>query len=507
MRAEKFKIFLQRLVSHGRVALLAGAIAVGASTLAWTQAKQNSGATIQLVADDRPVSRDNKNGVTSFAPVVKKVAPSVVKVLVASTPKNVGYDDIFPDNPFFRRFFGDEFGRNERRESRMPKQQGLGSGVIVSEEGYILTNNHVVDNADEVKVSLTDGREFTAKVVGKDPKTDIAVVKIDASDLPAITIANSDNIEVGDLVLAVGNPFGVGQTVTMGMVSATGRGNLGLDYEDFIQTDAAINPGNSGGALVDAEGRLIGINTAILSRSGGNQGIGFAVPANLARNVMESLVRDGRVVRGFLGVNIQDLTPALAKEFNLEPSSGVVVADVTPDSPAAKAGIKSGDIITKLDGREVRDSRHLKLQVAQAAPGKALPITVNRDGKTRTLQVTPKELPGTELAARSGSSSSSDDNGTLNGVTVSDLDEAARSEMKVPAHIKGALVTDVRPDSPAYQAGLRPGDVILEIDRKAVKGAEDAVNLTEQDHDKRSLLRVWSKGGTRYVVVDESKVG
>jgi serine protease Do len=184
-----------------------------------------------------------------------------------------------------------------------------------------------------------------------------------------------------------------------------------------------------------------------------------------------------------------------------------VVADVTPDSPAAKAGIKSGDIITKFDGREVRDSRHLKLQVAQAAPGKALPITVNRDGKTRTLQVTPKELPGTELAARSGSSSSSDDNGTLNGVTVSDLDEAARSEMKVPAHIKGALVTDVRPDSPAYQAGLRPGDVILEIDRKAVNGAEDAVKLTEQDHDKRSLLRVWSKGGTRYVVVDESKVG
>jgi serine protease Do len=509
MRTERIKLLLQRLASNGRIAVLAGAIAVGASSLAWTQAKQGTDnrPTVKFVADDRPLSRDNKNGVTSFAPVVKKVSPSVVKVFVASTPKNVSYDGMLPDHPFFRRFFGDESAPNQqRREVPAPKQHGLGSGVIISEEGYILTNNHVVDNADEVKVALTDGREFTAKVVGKDPKTDIAVLKIDASNLPTITVANSDNIEVGDLVLAVGNPFGVGQTVTMGMVSATSRGNLGLDYEDFIQTDAAINPGNSGGALVDAEGRLIGINTAILSRSGGNQGIGFAVPSNLARNVMESLVRDGRVVRGFLGVNIQDLTPALAKEFELERASGVVVADVTPNSPAAKAGVKSGDIIIEFDGRDIRDSRHLKLQVAQAAPGKTLPMTVLRDGKTRTLQVVPKELPGSELASKSGSSDS-DDNGTLNGVAVADLEDAARAEMKVPSHVEGALVTDVRPDSPAFQAGLRPGDVILEIDRKAVTGAEDAVKLTEKDDDKRSLLRIWSKGGTRYLVVDESKIG
>ena len=510
MRTERFKLSLQRLASQGRIALLAGAIAVGASSLAWTQAKQGTDKrpTVKFVADDRPLSRDNKNGVTSFAPVVKKVTPSVVKVFVATTPKNVAYEEMLPDHPFFRRFFGDEFGRNQqRRELPMPRQHGLGSGVIVGEDGYILTNNHVVDNADEVKVAMTDGREFTAKVVGKDPKTDIAVLKIDASELPAIPVANSDKIEVGDIVLAVGNPFGVGQTVTMGMVSATGRGNLGLDYEDFIQTDAAINPGNSGGALVDAEGRLIGINTAILSRSGGNQGIGFAVPSNLARTVMESLVRDGRVVRGFLGVNIQDLTPALAKEFDLDRTSGVVVADVTPDSPAAKAGVKSGDVIVDFNGRDVRDSRHLKLQVAQSAPGKSLSMTVLRDGKTRTLEVTPKELPGSELAANSRSGGDADDKGTLNGVSVSDLEEAARAEMKVPSHVKGALVTDVRPDSPAYQAGLRPGDVILEIDRKPVTDAQDAVQLTEKDDDKRSLLRIWSKGGTRYVVVDESKIG
>src|SRR5688572_14256896 len=325
---------------------LFAALAIGLSGLAFSQLDQDSrGAAklspVRLTVDSKPVSRQGPT-VTSFAPVVKKVIPSVVQVTVSSKPKKIPSMD-FPDHPLFRRFFGDDFA--PERNFRAPRQHGMGSGVIVSKDGYLLTNNHVVDNADEVKVILNDGREFTAKVVGKDPKTDIAVLKIDAKDLPAIPVADSDQSEVGDLVLAVGNPFGVGQTVTMGMVSATGRGNLGLDYEDFIQTDAAINPGNSGGALVDAEGRLIGINTAILSRSGGNQGIGFAVPVNLARTVMESLIKDGRVVRGFMGVNIQDLTPELAKGFDLDRTSGVVVADVTPNSPAAKAGLKSGDIV------------------------------------------------------------------------------------------------------------------------------------------------------------------
>ena len=230
-------------------------------------------------------------------------------------PEGFGFND-----PFWRRFFGDQFGgQMPNRQFNTPRQHGLGSGVIVTKDGYILTNNHVVDNADEVKVTLQDGREFTAKVIGRDPKSDVAVIKIDAKDLPVVPMADSDKVQVGDIVLAIGNPFGVGQTVTTGIVSATGRGNLGIeDYEDFIQTDAAINPGNSGGALVDVEGRLIGINTAIFSRSGGNQGIGFAIPSDLARNVMDSLIKYGHVTRGYLGVMIQDVTPALAKEFKLK---------------------------------------------------------------------------------------------------------------------------------------------------------------------------------------------
>jgi serine protease Do len=333
---------------------------------------------------------------------------------------------------------------------------------------------------------------------------------VDAKDLPAVDLANSDQTEVGDLVLAIGNPFGVGQTVTMGIISAKDRGNLGLDYEDFIQTDAAINPGNSGGALVDADGRLIGINTAILSRSGGNQGIGFAVPANLARNVMEGLVKDGRVVRSYLGVSIQDLTPALAKEFDLKNTSGVVVSDVVPKSPAEKAGLKAGDVITDFNGKPVQDSRHLKLQTSQTPPGTTVPVKILRDGKSKTIEVAVKELPSNDLASggeRKNQEGSSSD--SLNGVAVSDIDNAVRHELNLPTNIKGALVQDVAPDSAAFEAGLRRGDVIQEINRKAVAGADDAVKLTDNVKEKKILLRVWSKdkGGSRYLIVDESKAG
>ena len=328
--------------------------------------------------------------------------------------------------------------------------------------------------------------------------------------MPAIEIANSDQTEVGDVVLAIGNPFGVGQTVTTGIISAKDRGNLGLDYEDFIQTDAAINPGNSGGALVDAEGRLIGINTAILSRSGGYQGIGFAVPANLARNVMEGLVKDGRVVRSYLGVNIQDLTPALASEFDIKNTSGVVVSDVVPKSPADKAGFKAGDVITDFNGKPVQDSRHLKLQTSQIPPGTTVPVKILRDGKSKTIEVAVKELPSNDLA--SNSRKGNEEGGasdSLNGVAVSDIDNAVRHELNLPAGVKGALVQDVTPDSAAYEAGLRRGDVIQEINRKPVSGADEAVKLTDNLKDKKILLRVWSKdkGGSRYVIVDESKAG
>ena len=346
---------------------------------------------VSLALDERPVSRDAV-GRASFAPVIKKVSPGVVKVFTTIKAQKTGLSGGSDMNDLLRRFFGDQFqGRMPRRNFSTPRQEGLGSGVIVTKDGYILTNNHVVDDADEVKVTLQDGREFTAKVVGRDPKTDIAVIKIDAKDLPAVPMADSDKVEVGDVVLAIGNPFGVGQTVTTGIVSATGRGNLGIeDYEDFIQTDAAINPGNSGGALVDVEGRLIGINTAILSRSGGNQGIGFAIPSDLARDVMDSLIKDGHVTRGYLGVMIQDVTPALAKEFKLKDTTGALVGDVVPKGPADKAGLKNGDVVVEFNGKKVTDSRHLKLEVARTKPGQTVPVKILRDGTTKTLEVTVK---------------------------------------------------------------------------------------------------------------------
>ncbi len=504
------KKWILRLAPPVRVALLVGTLAAaGVSGLAWMHPSQatEAAAPVRLNVIDQPVSREGRGG-TSFAPVVKKVAPSVVKVFVTTKGKNIPSADIPPlDDPFFRRFFGEDSSRGGRRNFPTPKEHGLGSGVIVTKDGYILTNNHVVENADEVKVALNDGRELIGKIVGKDPKSDVAVLKVDAKDLPAIDLADSDKIEVGDLVLAIGNPFGVGQTVTMGIVSAKDRGNLGLDYEDFIQTDAAINPGNSGGALIDADGRLIGINTAILTRSGGNQGIGFAVPSNIARNVMEGLVRNGRVVRGFLGINIQDLTSALAKEFDLKNTSGVVVSDVVPKSPAEKAGLKNGDVITEFNDKAVRDSRHLRLQVSQIAPGTKTSVKILRDGKARTLDVVVKELPSTDVASSEHKNQDASGSDSLNGVAVTDIDNGARHELGLPANVKGALVTDVTPDSAAHEAGLRSGDVIQEINRKPVTSADDAVKLTDNVKDKKLLLRVWSKGGSHYVVVDESKAG
>jgi len=364
-----------------------------------------------------------------------------------------------------------------------------------------------VDGADEVKVALQDGREFSAKVIGRDPKSDVAVIKIDAKDLPVVPMADSDKVQVGDIVLAIGNPFGVGQTVTTGIVSATGRGNLGIEeYEDFIQTDAAINPGNSGGALVDVEGRLIGINTAIFSRSGGNQGIGFAVPSGLARNVMDSLIQDGHVTRGYLGVMIQDVTPALAKEFKLKDTAGALVGDVVSKGPADKAGLKDGDVVQEYNGKKVSDSRRLRLAVGETKPGTTVPVKILRDGSSKTLEVTVQPMPGSEKLAKT-STPAGTDNGTLDGVGVSDLDQQTRQALKVPENVKGVVITEVQPDSPAAEAGLKPGDVILEINRHPVKAADEAVRLTENTNDKVTLLRIWSNGGSHYVVVDESKAG
>ena len=507
-RQKLMKRIFQNVSNRIAAVALGGAVVLAGSALAFTQKPKAENFNAPPL-DERPIAREAGSH-ASFAPVVKKVAPAVVKVFTTTRIHNTGFNGV-PDNmdDMLRRFFGDQFeGRTPRRNHGTTRQEGIGSGVVVTKDGYILTNNHVVDGADEVKVALQDGREFTAKVIGRDPKSDVAVIKVDAKDLPAVPMADSDKVEVGDVVLAVGNPFGIGQTVTTGIVSATGRGGaIGLDYEDFIQTDAAINPGNSGGALVDTEGRLIGINTAILSRSGGNQGIGFAIPANLARDAMQGLIKDGHVTRGYLGVMIQDLTPALAKEFNLKESGGALVGDVTPDSPAEKAGIKSGDVIVEVDGKKVTDSRHLKLEVARFHPGQTVPVKVLRNGSTKTLEVAVREMPGTDRLAKNDSQSKSDDNGTLNGVTVADLDRGARQQFDLPTNIKGVVITDVAPDSAAAEAGLKPGDVIQEINKKPVRTADEAVKMTEKTDSKTTLLRVWRNGGSHFIVVDESHAG
>lgn len=500
------KTLFNRLSSRLAVLALAGALGLAGSALAIDHAlkEKSPGPSGSVPLDESAVPRDGlPRG--SFAPIVKKVAPGVVKIVTTTKITETSVQE-FPgfNDPFWRRFFGDQFGRMMPHQFGPQVQHGLGSGVIVTQDGYILTNNHVVDGAKEVKVTLQDGREFTAKVIGRDPKSDIAVVKIDATSLPVVPMADSEKVQVGDVTLAIGNPFGVGQTVTEGIVSATDRGNMGIeDYENFIQTDAAINPGNSGGALVDLEGRLIGINTAILSRSGGSQGVGFAIPSNLARSVMESLIKNGQVTRGYLGVSIQNVTPALAQEFKLKDASGALVGDVVPDGPADKAGFKSGDVIVKFNGKKVSDSRRLRLQVAETGPGSSVPVEVVRNGEAKTLTVTVKQLPGTEQLADANPQNGGD-TGTLNGVDVGDLDSQARRQFNVPKEVQGAIITQVDPGSAAAEAGLKPGDVIEEINRHPVKSSADAVRLTENTRSKRTLVRVWDNGGSHYVVVDES---
>jgi len=376
--------------------------------------------------------------------------------------------------------------------------------VIVTEDGHILTNSHLVNGPREVEVTLQDGRQFIAKVIGLDAKSDVAVVKIDAHHLPTVPLADSRNVQVGDLVLAIGHPFGVGQTVTHGIVSAIDRGGMGIeDYESFIQTDAPINPGNSGGALVDVTGHLIGINTAILSSSGGNLGIGFAVPSELARRVMTDLFKHGYVVRGYLGVETQDLTPELAKEFKLHAATGALVGGVVPFGPAQRAGLEVGDVITRFDGKEVRGARQLKLSVAEAKPGQTVQFEVLRDGSARPLRVAIGQASNDDLLAKVARNVYEQDPGALQGVIIGELNSELRQELGIPRAVQGAVVLGVNPFSVAAEAGLKPGDVILSINRKEVRNAGDASQLTQNAKDKRTLLRVWSNSGSHFVLIED----
>jgi serine protease Do len=483
--------------------LAAGAMMFVMERLPW--GLRGHAATPKLNVQNAPIDREARFA-TGFAPVVKRVAPSVVNIYSSKVVKDTPQRFFFFDNPFGSPFGEpDEDAMPRSNRPRTRKEQSLGSGVVVSEDGFIVTNNHVVEGADEIKVALSDNRtEYVAKVVGTDPQTDLAVLKVDAKGLAAVTFADSDKLLVGDLVLAVGNPFGVGQTVTMGIASAVGRGGFGVvDYEDYIQTDASINPGNSGGALVDAEGRLVGINTWIMSRSGGNQGIGFAIPANLARLVLERISKDGRVARGYMGVVIQPVTADLAEEFKLpRGQEGALVGDVSVDGPAASAGFKEGDVIIEFNGKPVADNRHLRLSVSLTPPKTRVTAKVLRDGKEKLLTVTLGELPDAKAERglrKSGPEAPSDD--PFDGVEVGELDARWRRQLGAPATLKGAVVTNIDPNSPAAQAGLRRGDVITEIDRRPVRDADDAVQQSDKIRG-RVLLRVWTAEGSRFLVVD-----
>ena len=449
----------------------------------------------------------------SYAPVVEKVAPCVVTI---SSTKNVrrGQNPYFND-PTFRRFFGIPEGEegeapkrgNGETERKRKQAMGLGSGVVVSTDGHILTNNHVIDGADDIIVTIgSDKHEYRAKKIGGDAASDIAVLKIEGAKVQAITFADSDKVRIGDVVIAVGNPFGLTRSVSAGIVSSTGRGNLRMaDYENYIQTDASINPGNSGGALVDSEGRLIGVNTSIYSRSGGNEGIGFAVPSNLARSVMEGLLRHGRVSRGFLGIGLQEVTEDLAKAFKLEGSTGALVNEVKAGGPADKAGIKNGDIVAEVNGKRVDSPRELQLVVAGLSPGSKVDVKIVRKGEAKSVSVELAERPGQDLASGKAPAKPADPD-VLDGVTVGDVDADARKEFSLPEDAKGVVVTKVDPDSACADAGLKPGDLILEIEQEAVTSTKQAIALSEKlKKEKKVLLRISSKGTSRYVVVEDKE--
>jgi serine protease Do len=435
-----------------------------------------------------------------YSAVVKRVLPAVVSVSTSKMVKQTAME--MPDgvDPMFRQFFGNGNGQG----SNMPRQRNekaLGSGVIVSPQGYILTNNHVVDGATDVTVTLHDKREFKARVVGTDPRTDIAVLKIDGSNFPVLTLADSSKVEIGDIVLAIGNPFGVGQTVTAGIVSATSRGGLGIEQvEDFIQTDAPINPGNSGGALVDDEGHLIGINTAILAgNSGGNQGIGFAIPINMARHDMDEILAHGKVEHGYLGILPQDVTAALAKSFHASDTNGALVGEITPDSPAAHSSLKQGDIIVAVNGQAIADASQLRTRIGMLDPNQTVVLKVLRNGTTEDVSVKLGDFPSKEERASVNEPSP---DSSLKGVTVENLTPDAVQQLKLPATTKGVVVDEVNPGSRAADAGLQPGDVIQQVNHQPVSSVKEyshAVNASKKDDSV--LLLVDRNGNTMFLAV------
>jgi serine protease Do len=481
------------------VALVGGGL-LASSLRNWTGRNVVGAApvTMPMAKDALPISLGTfTNG---FSSVLKPALPAVVNIHTSKVVKQHGGMNPFGNDPFFRQFFGDQF----QGKPQPQREQSLGSGVIITPDGTIVTNNHVIDGASDIKVQLSDKREFQAKLIGTDPKTDVAVLKINASGLPTLPLGDSTALHVGDLVFAIGDPFGIGETATMGIVSATGRGGLGIEnYEDFIQTDASINPGNSGGAMIDLHGNLVGINTAILTGGGGgNQGVGFAIPISLAKNVMDQILTHGKVVRGYMGVYIQDVTPEMAHAFGLEQAGGALVGDVSPDTPAARAGLKKGDVILKLNGQPVDSRNQLTLQVSQSPPGTAVKLGIWRDGKMQDVTLKLGELP--EKAAKE-EGEEAHGNSALEGVNVDNITPDIAQQLNLPAGTHGVVVTDVDPSSQAATTGLSRGDVIQEVNHKPVHNVDEYNQAITSTGKKPVLLLVNHGGRTNFIVVEPTQ--
>jgi len=450
----------------------------------------------------------------AFAEIAKEASPAVVSIRVEKTMESVpGFsfgdgDGQDPMEDLFNRFFRDRMPQGhptpKSKPQRRPRAQGLGSGFVISPDGYILTNNHVVKDADKVKVQLTNGKEYTAKVIGADAPTDVAVIKVDANNLPTLKLGDSDELQVGEWVIAIGNPFGLTSTLTVGVVSAKGRSGLNIeDYEDFIQTDAAINMGNSGGPLLNVDSKVIGINTAIVSPSGGSLGIGFAIPINMVKTIYKQLIDKGSVTRGYLGIIIQQLTPELAKSFNLEIHKGILISEVATDSPAEKAGLKSGDVITELNDELAEDVGRFRSHVAALEPGTKADLVIYRDGKEKTVAVEIGKLPSD---AKIGLAESESD--TNIGLQVQDLTAELAKRFGYESD-KGVVVTEVEPGSPAAEEGVEPGMLIMQVERQPVTNVEEFQAAIKKLKSKNSVLLLVKQGKySRFVAIklnEESK--
>jgi serine protease Do len=490
------------LLSTGITGVLVGALVVNKPNMDQNISSFAAEKTQIQSASDKTYTSTTKTDIAEklskdFITISKDVTPAIVSIYSTKIIKQKPNYHEFMDDPYLKRFFGNpnnphKKNLNPDEQEESGKEQGLGSGVIIDKQGIILTNNHVVEGADDINVTLSDKRKFKAKIIGTDPKTDVAVIKLEkAKDLPVARLGDSGKIEVGEWVLAIGNPLGLSSTVTSGIISAKGRADVGVaDFEDFIQTDAAINPGNSGGALVNLQGEVIGINTAIASRTGGYMGIGFAIPSNMAKKVMNDLVNKGRVTRGFLGIQIQNITESIAKRLKIEDSSnGIVVGEVTPNSPAQKAGMQPYDVIIELNGNKVNDVSSFRNNIASNNPGETVKLGIIRDGKKITVNIKLAELDNKKITSEQQSEPNQNQEENLNlGFNVEPITKEILKELGINKKINGVVITSVNPSSGASEAGLNRGDIIQEMNRVKINSEADYNKVAKEIKSGDSVL-------------------